>query len=326
MACCTLPNQTKIYITLTLTLALMISELVVGYTYNSNTLVADSFHMFSDAISFIVSLIAIYKKDQETSKARKTFGYRRAEQVGAMIHGSLLLGLSFSVGTAAILRIVEPEKIDNPKLALIVGSTGLIVDITGIALFFQDDLKEGSMNIRSLFLEKLGDLAGTIIVIITCALSYVYDDDEKYSWVVYVDPIGTLLFCCVLLWATREIFSMVLRILMQDAPRGFPISALNAKIEKLGLRVLKNHVWQIDNHEIIMTCNVMSPSVDFDGEQIKADVFKIFKDLAGEEFRDLNVTIQVDGPESQIKSLRAMDLDMAIEIEGEDNGCYKNDL
>ena len=113
--------------------------------------------------------------------------------------------MTFSVGTQAILRLIDPERIDDPKLALIVGSTGLIVDITGIALFFQAELKEANMNIRSLFLEKIGDLAGTIIVIITCALSYVYEDQD---WVVYVDPIGTLLFCCVLLWATKEIFDI----------------------------------------------------------------------------------------------------------------------
>jgi len=276
----------------------MISELVIGYTYNSNTLVADSFHMFSDAISFIVSLIAIYKKPQTTSKTRKTFGYRRAEQVGTMIHGSLLLGLSFSVGTAAILRLVEPEKIDNPKLALIVGSCGIIVDVTGIALFFQDDLKDGgSMNIRSLFLEKIGDLAGTIIVIITCALSYVYDDDEKYPWVVYVDPIGTLLFCCVLLWATREIFNMVIRILMQDAPRGFEIDDLNHKIENLGVKIVKNNVWQIDSNEIIMSCVVKKENTCrfADQDKLKIEICKIFREVA-KDFEDFNVTIQVDGP------------------------------
>lgn len=293
MVFCNLSYNARIYITLALTLALMISELVVGYTYNSNTLVADSFHMFSDAISFIVSLIAIYKKPQQTSKSRKTFGYRRAEQVGAMIHGSLLLGLSFSVGTAAILRIVEPEKIDNPKLALIVGSCGIIVDLTGIGLFFQDDLKDGSMNIRSLFLEKIGDLAGTIIVIITCALSYFYDDDEAYPWVVYVDPVGTLLFCCVLLWATKEIFSMVLRILMQDAPSGFQIDTLNAKIQSLGVKVIRNNVWQIDNHEIIMSITVEAQQDQYDVEDIKTKIYEIFKNVS-EDFEDLNVTIQVD--------------------------------
>jgi len=293
MVFCNLSYNARIYITLSLTLALMVSELVVGYTYNSNTLVADSFHMFSDAISFIVSLIAIYKKPQQTKKARKTFGYRRAEQVGAMIHGSLLLGLSFSVGTAAILRIVEPEKIDNPKLALIVGSCGLIVDLTGIGLFFQDDLKDGSMNIRSLFLEKIGDLAGTVIVIITCALSYVYDDSEAYPWVVYVDPVGTLLFCCVLLWATKEIFHMVLRILMQDAPSGFQIENLNAQIEQLGVKIIKNNIWQIDNHEIIMSITVEAKEEKFNGEEIKMKIFEIFK-LVAEDFQDFNVTIQVD--------------------------------
>jgi len=283
-----IPNEVKIYITLTLTVALLAAEMTVGYAYGSNTLVADSFHMFSDAISFIVSLIAIKKKPQETSKKRKTFGYRRSEQVGAMIHGSLLLGLAFSVGTSAVLRLVEPEKVENPKLALIVGSTGLIVDFTGIIMFFQDDLKDGSMNIRSLFLEKMGDLAGTIVVIVTCALSYVYEEED---WVKYVDPIGTLLFCCVLIWAIREIFSMVLRILMQDAPRGFRLEEMEKEIENLGVTIVKNNVWQIDNNEVILSIVVQGNDGGMIADNVVDVIKEIFKSYA-EEFEDLNTTVE----------------------------------
>lgn len=283
-----IPNTVKIYITLSLTVALLVAEMTVGYAYGSNTLVADSFHMFSDAVSFIISLIAIKKKPQETNKKRKTFGYRRAEQIGAMIHGSLLLGLAFSVGTSAVLRLIEPEKVDNPKLALIVGSTGLIVDFTGIIMFFQDDLKDGSMNIRSLFLEKMGDLAGTIVVIVTCALSYVYEEE---SWVKYVDPVGTLLFCCVLIWAIREIFDMVLRILMQDAPRGFPLQQMEEDIQALGVTILKNNVWQIDNNEVILSITVQGNDADAMPEKVVDVIKEIFKGYAS-DFEDLNMTVE----------------------------------
>jgi len=289
-----LSYTTRIYITLTLTIALMVSEITVGYIYNSNTLIADSFHMFSDGVSFVVSLIAIYKKPLETSRLRKTFGYRRSEQVGAMIHGSLLLGLSFSVGTAAILRLIETEKIENPKLALIVGSTGLIVDFTGIALFFQDDMANSNMNIRSLFLEKVGDLAGTIVVIITCTLSYVYEDQD---WVVYVDPIGTLVFCCVLLWATREIFHMVVRILMQDAPSGFKMDELNSEIEALDVKIEENNVWQIDSNEIVMSIKVdakkFEEGKDFDTLNLVSQINKVF-DKYAEDFSSKNTTVQIN--------------------------------
>merc|ERR1712178_551666 len=72
----------------------------------NTVLIADSFHMFSDVISLLVSIIAIYKKDKNSDSPRKTFGYRRSEPLGCLIHGALLVGLAFSVGTQASTEII----------------------------------------------------------------------------------------------------------------------------------------------------------------------------------------------------------------------------
>jgi len=294
----------KVIILLILTVALMISELIVGYGYGSNTLVADAFHMFSDAVSFIVSLVAIYKKySSHDNKIRKNFGYRRSEQVGAMMHGSLLLGLAFTVLTQAILRLINPEAIENPKLALIVGSTGLIVDISGIVAFWQDDLKSANQNIRALFLEKAADLAGTIIVIITCLLSYLYNDQEKYKWVVYVDPVGSMLFSLVLVYSASEIFKMVVRILMQDMPSGFPIEKVLGQIENISvckneLKIKEHYIWQVDTHEIVMsfTIWVENENLDiFNQKLIKSEIYNICETIAKEEmFEDWKISIDLN--------------------------------
>merc|ERR1712178_164131 len=97
----------------------------------NTVLIADSFHMFSDVISLLVSIIAIYKKDKNSNSTRKTFGFRRSEPLGCLIHGALLVGLAFSVGTEAITDIISiatgsgsasEELIDNDLLPLVVGS------------------------------------------------------------------------------------------------------------------------------------------------------------------------------------------------------------
>jgi len=261
-----------------------VSELITGYATGNNVLIADSFHMFSDVVSLLVSVTAIYKKDKNSDSSRKTFGYRRSEPLGCLIHGALLVGLAFSVGTEAITDIIEKatglgkngtdELIDSDLLPLIVGSCGLIVDTMGLLLFFQEDLESANMNVRSLFLEKIGDFVGTSVVIISTALGYFFrcetetqeiiinvaveEESTCLSWVKYVDPIGTLLMATILLIAANTIFKMTVRILMCDAPSKYPMEDLKLELERAHpVTVLKNNVWQVDADELIISLVVV---------------------------------------------------------------------
>lgn len=51
-----------------------------------------------------------------------TFGWVRAEVVGAQINGVFLLAVCLSLVVESTKRFVQPEEVDNPKLLLIVGA------------------------------------------------------------------------------------------------------------------------------------------------------------------------------------------------------------
>merc|ERR1711953_190285 len=71
-----------------LTTTYMIVELVVGNLTNSMALVADSFHMLSDVIALIIAFISVRLSEKRTSY--NTFGWARAEVVGALINAVFL--------------------------------------------------------------------------------------------------------------------------------------------------------------------------------------------------------------------------------------------
>lgn len=52
-----------------------------------------------------------------------------------MVNGVFLLALCFTIFIESITRIVEPEKIKEPKTVLIVGVIGLVINIIGMFLF-----------------------------------------------------------------------------------------------------------------------------------------------------------------------------------------------
>ena len=66
---------------------------------------------------------------------RNTYGYARAEVVGALINAVFLFALCFSITVQALKRFVKPEKIHDPKMILIVGGVGLFINIIGLVIF-----------------------------------------------------------------------------------------------------------------------------------------------------------------------------------------------
>jgi len=64
-----------------------------------------------------------------------TYGWQRAETLGALVNGVFLVALCVSIALEAIQRFVEPQEVSQPKLVLIVGCLGLASNIVGLFLF-----------------------------------------------------------------------------------------------------------------------------------------------------------------------------------------------
>jgi len=95
-------KQWRLVIMLCMTGSFMVTELVVGYCGDSLTLVADSFHMLNDVaalgVAFITSSLSARPWD------RSSFGWARADVLGAMVNSVFLLALCFSILVEAMKR------------------------------------------------------------------------------------------------------------------------------------------------------------------------------------------------------------------------------
>lgn len=122
---------------LVITVIFFVAELVSGYLGNSIALISDSFNMLSDLISLCVGLGTGSLARRARRGPRTTYGYARAEAVGALSNAVFLTALCFTIFVEAALRLGRPERIDDPALVLIVGALGLAVNVVGL-LVFQD--------------------------------------------------------------------------------------------------------------------------------------------------------------------------------------------
>ncbi|KAF9974802.1 hypothetical protein BGZ73_001706 [Actinomortierella ambigua] len=102
-------------------------ELAGGIVTDSLALLSDSFHLLTDITSFCISLAAIYLS-QRLPTATHTFGYHRAEVLGALFSIFLIWGLTCLLVIEAFDRIRHPLDIDGKTMSIVAG-LGVFVNI-----------------------------------------------------------------------------------------------------------------------------------------------------------------------------------------------------
>ncbi|XP_015792640.1 zinc transporter 1 isoform X2 [Tetranychus urticae] len=269
---------------LILTITFFFVELIVGYITNSMALIADSFHMLSDVIALIIAYVSVLMSPKEWVK--NTFGWARAEVLGALVNAVFLIALCFSIFVESIKRFYNPEELHAPSLLLGVGVAGLIVNIIGLILFHgagghshgknhkDYDESEGGengqekneptkkapqssdqMNIRGVFLHILADALGSVIVCIS-ALIIMFTD---WSIVDYVDPTLSILMVTLIMYSTWPLLSESAMILLQTVPTHIEVEDLRETLTKEikgVLAVHEFHVWQLTGDRIIASAHI----------------------------------------------------------------------
>ncbi|KAL8803413.1 MAG: hypothetical protein Q9182_003211 [Xanthomendoza sp. 2 TL-2023] len=106
-------------------------------------LIADAFHMLNDVLSLCVGYWAVKVAKEKSSSDMYTYGWQRAETLGALVNGVFLVALCLSIFLEAIQRFVEPQTVSNPTLVGIVGVCGFASNILGLFLFHEHGHSHG---------------------------------------------------------------------------------------------------------------------------------------------------------------------------------------
>uniref|UniRef100_A0A8C1XWT1 Solute carrier family 30 member 1b n=1 Tax=Cyprinus carpio TaxID=7962 RepID=A0A8C1XWT1_CYPCA len=128
-------NRVRLLCMLSLTLVFFIVEVVVSRITASLAMLSDSFHMMSDVIALVVALIAVSFAETARATSKNTYGWIRAEVMGALVNAVFLTALCFTIVLEAVERYTLPHEIENPRVVIWVGVAGLLVNVLGLFLF-----------------------------------------------------------------------------------------------------------------------------------------------------------------------------------------------
>lgn len=231
----------KLLLTILLNIVITIAEFVGGLLSNSLALISDAVHNLTDVLalvfSFVSRKIALKKADK-----KRTFGYKRAEILTALLNASILFGISIFLISEAWERFQEPSQI-NAVMMLVVAGTGLLANL--VSMLILHGHKKGSLNIKSAYLHMLGDTLSSVAVIIGGLLIWIWD-------IYWIDPLITILVAIYLITESWRIIRQSANILMQASPDGADLHKISQDIEQIAhIKGIHHvHIWQLDENDI----------------------------------------------------------------------------
>jgi zinc transporter 2 len=117
----------KLLFSAVLCFAFMVAELLGGYITGSLAVMTDASHLLSDFASFIISLVAL-QKSQRRANQLLTYGYGRAEVLGAFTSILLIWTLTAVLVLESIRRIITPEPVKG-RLMFIIAVMGICINL-----------------------------------------------------------------------------------------------------------------------------------------------------------------------------------------------------
>ncbi len=227
---------------------LTVAQVIGGIVSGSLALIADALHNFSDAASLLIAWMA-RRIGRQPADRFKTFGYKRAEVIAALINLVTLVIVGLYLIYEAVWRVFEPQMIEGWTVVM-VAAIALVVDVITAILTYT--MSKHSMNIRAAFVHNVSDALASIGVIVAGSLILLY------GWY-WTDTALTLLIAGYVLYQAAIMLPKTIHILMQGTPENISIEAVIRTMESVDGVVNVHHVhfWQLDEHKNALEAHVV---------------------------------------------------------------------
>lgn len=243
-------NRRLLAIALSLTATVMVVQVVGAILTGSLALLADAAHMFTDAAALVVALIATAIAARPADD-RRTFGYQRAEVLGALVNGIVLIVLSLWVAFEAVQRLLTPAEAEvQGGLMLVVAIVGLLANAVSMWLLWR--AQKRSINVRGAYLEVLGDLIGSAAVIVAAIVIVT-------TGFVQADAIASLFIAVMIVPRAIGLLREVMAVLTESAPTGVHVSEIREHLRGADgvVDVHDVHVWQLTRGAPVFSAHVV---------------------------------------------------------------------
>jgi cobalt-zinc-cadmium efflux system protein len=266
-------QRRRLSVVLAITVTVLLVEVVGAALSGSLALLADAGHGLTDAAGLALALVATAFA-QRPATPRRTWGYRRAEVLGAAAQAAVLLAVGVYVLVEAVRRLADPPEVASGAM-LVFGAVGLVGNLVGIAVLAGS--RSHSMNMRAAFLEVVNDALGSLAVLVAAVCI------ATLGWT-RADAVASLAIGLLILPRTWLLLRETVDVLLESTPRGLDLDALRARLLAIdhvrGVHDL--HATQVAANLPVLTAHVVVEDVCFHDAHLPALLDEMQRCLADE--------------------------------------------
>ena len=231
-------HKHRLWAVLALSTVFMVIQVVVGWWTGSLALLADAAHLFVDAAGVGLSLLAVWFAERPATP-EKTYGYYRVEILAALLNGVVLCVLALVILFEAWERLRRPHA----------------VAALGVNLFAARLLHAGageSLNVRSAYLEVLGDALSSAAVIAAAGVILLT------GWTT-ADALASAAIGLLILPRTASLLKQAVNVLLEGVPPHLDLGQIEtALVAATGVRRVHDlHVWTLTSGREAMSAHVV---------------------------------------------------------------------
>ena len=190
-------------------------ELAVGLWTGSIAVLSDAFHTLSAVGGVLVAILA-QRIAARPADAQRSFGWYRAEIIGALVNGGFLLGMALLVIWMGVMRLGNPIHLPTGPM-LWVAFGGLVTEIISLGLMWKSSRDD--LNARGALWHIIQTFVGSLLIIVTALVI-------QFTGFLQIDPILGAAFGVVLLWASIGVIREAVHILMEGTPEETDLDAV----------------------------------------------------------------------------------------------------
>lgn len=261
----------------------MVVEIVGGVAFDSLALLADAAHMATDVAGLAIALVAQSLMLRPAS-ARRTFGLRRAEALGGLANGVLILATTGWIFYEAAGRIGDPHDVGGAGV-LVVAFVGLLINLGSAWMLARAPGRD--LNLRGALVHMLSDAAGSVGVMVAGIGVLTVGAD-------WLDPVMSIVIGVLVAWAAWGLLRDALNVLLEGAPRHLDVGEVEAALAAGGdvEAVHHLHVWEIGSDLPALSAHVvLAEAGTLHEAQERGDQLKV---MLAERFGIEHVTLELE--------------------------------
>ncbi len=269
-------------------------EFAIGIYTGSVSVLSDAFHTFSAVGGVILALVAARIARRKATPER-SFGYGRAEIIGALLNGVFLFLMALVVLWMGYMRLRQP--IDLPTMPMLVAAFGgLIIEVIALRALYAS--QKGDLNIRGAFWHVLQTFVGSLIIIIAVVVI-------ELTGFLAIDPILGMVFGLILLIASWSIIRDALVVLLEGTPANIDLNEVGrAMLDINGVSDVHHlHAWTITSGQDVFSAHLhLTDSASSD--TVLSEAHRRLTDDFGFYF----ATVQLEGHCTDLEEVAEMDI------------------